>query len=95
MSTPMYDLLVELLTEHLGVPADEVRPEATLEDLEVDSLALVELVVVIEDKLGVALDFDVEVQAQRAELTVAQTSELLEQMLGEQQSTGPEPVAAS
>ena len=46
----IYDGLVELGTER-----DELSREATLEDLDVDSLDLVELAQIVEDEFGVEL----------------------------------------
>jgi acyl carrier protein len=49
----IYDGLVELGTER-----DELSREATLEDLDVDSLDLVELAQIVEDEFGVELKGD-------------------------------------
>lgn len=49
----IYDGLVELGTER-----DELTREATLEDLDVDSLDLVELAQIVEDEFGVELRGD-------------------------------------
>ncbi|MEV4923775.1 phosphopantetheine-binding protein [Streptomyces roseoverticillatus] len=48
---------VSLLTDHLRipVPADQLSPTATLESLDIDSLALMELVVTAEEVFGVVL----------------------------------------
>lgn len=50
------DRLFAVITNSMGVPADELTPEATLDDLELDSLALVELSVVVQKEFGVAVD---------------------------------------
>ena len=48
--------LAEVLEEVSGVPADKVVREATFEnDLEVDSLPMVEVVVACEEKFGVRI----------------------------------------
>lgn len=52
---PAYDLMARLLTEHFGVPEEEITPDATFEQLEVDSLARVELITMLEDRLHVTL----------------------------------------
>ncbi|HET8815051.1 MAG TPA: acyl carrier protein [Solirubrobacterales bacterium] len=49
----IYDGLVEL-----GAERDELTREATLEDLDVDSLDLVELAQIVEDEFGVELRGD-------------------------------------
>lgn len=48
--------LAEVLEEVSGVPADKVVPEASFEnDLEVDSLTMVEVVVACEERFGVRI----------------------------------------
>jgi acyl carrier protein len=46
----------ELLSEEFGVEADEVTPDATFEALGLDSLDVVELTLVLEEKTGVKLE---------------------------------------
>jgi acyl carrier protein len=53
VETTIYDGLVELGTERA-----ELSREATLEDLDVDSLDLVELAQIVEDEYGVELRGD-------------------------------------
>lgn len=52
--------LVTLLTEHLGVsvPREQLSPATTLESLDFDSLALMELVVAAEETLKISLPDD-------------------------------------
>ncbi|GMQ98661.1 MAG: acyl carrier protein [Acidimicrobiia bacterium] len=48
--------LTELLVEELGLDADKIKMEATFEeDLEVDSLGVVELLMALEDNFGVQI----------------------------------------
>jgi acyl carrier protein len=54
----MYDHVVAILTTRFGVAPEEVRPEATLADLDLDSLALVEFALTVQSELGVALGDD-------------------------------------
>lgn len=49
---PVYDLISARLTSYFGVPAALVRPEATMDDLEIDSLVLAEIAVIVEDECG-------------------------------------------
>jgi acyl carrier protein len=56
MST--YQTLETILVENFGVSAEEVTPETTFADLELDSLDLVELSMAVEDRLGVGLADD-------------------------------------
>ncbi|MFE3517555.1 acyl carrier protein [Streptomyces sp. NPDC059166] len=48
-------LLTRLLSEHFEIDPGQVRPDATFEELELDSLAVLELVVVIEERTGLEL----------------------------------------
>ena len=54
--TAMYDKLAELLITRFDVDTTEIRPDATFEDLEMDSLFLVELGLVIKRDLDVKLN---------------------------------------
>lgn len=48
--------LVDLLVEELGLERDKITMEATFEeDLEVDSLGVVELLMALEDSFGVQI----------------------------------------
>ena len=48
--------LAEIVEEIAGVPADEVTPEKTfVEDLDIDSLSMVEIAVAAQDKFGVEI----------------------------------------
>jgi acyl carrier protein len=51
-----YDKVFTVLTEQLGVDSTLISPEATLDDLELDSLSLVELAVILLDDVGVEVD---------------------------------------
>ncbi|GGQ52386.1 hypothetical protein GCM10010145_22250 [Streptomyces ruber] len=52
--------LITLLTDHLKVsmPTEQLSPTTTLEDLDIDSLALMELVVAAEETFGIVLPDD-------------------------------------
>jgi acyl carrier protein len=56
--TTMYDQLVDLLVDRFQVDRAEIKPGVTFEDLEMDSLFLVELLVVIQSELGVRISED-------------------------------------
>ncbi|HVM00913.1 MAG TPA: acyl carrier protein [Egibacteraceae bacterium] len=51
----VYDRVKELLVDKFGVPEDEVTPEATFEELDLDSLDLVEFALAAEEELGVRI----------------------------------------
>ncbi|MEU1088455.1 phosphopantetheine-binding protein [Streptomyces sp. NPDC005892] len=56
----MYDMLTRLLVEEFGLDEDQVRPDATARQLELDSLSVAELAVIVTEATGVRLE-DVEV----------------------------------
>ena len=48
--------LGEIIDEVAGVPADQVTPEKTfVDDLDIDSLSMVEIAVAAQDKFGVEI----------------------------------------
>ncbi len=57
MST-MYETLVDLLVDKFQVDREEIRPGITFEDLEMDSLFLVELLLEVQTATGVRIDED-------------------------------------
>ena len=56
MSQELLTVFTEVLTEEFGVPEDEVAAEATFEALGLDSLDVVELTLVLEERTGVKLE---------------------------------------
>jgi acyl carrier protein len=51
--------LSEIIDEIAGVPAEEVTPEKTfVDDLDIDSLSMVEIAVAAQDKFGVEIPDD-------------------------------------
>ena len=51
--------LAEIIDEVAGVPADQVSPEKTfVDDLDIDSLSMVEIAVAAQDKFGVEIPDD-------------------------------------
>ncbi len=56
MSQDLYSTFTEVLTDEFGVPADDIAPEATFEALGLDSLDVVELTLVLEERTGVKLE---------------------------------------
>jgi acyl carrier protein len=68
----------ELLVEELGLDADKITMSATFEeDLEVDSLGVVELLMALEDNFGVQIP-DEEAESL---VTVGEAVDLVEQKL--------------
>ncbi|MCX4854908.1 acyl carrier protein [Streptomyces canus] len=54
----MYGRLVDLLVDRFEVDRAEIGPDTTFEDLDMDSLFLVELLLVIQSEFGVHIDDD-------------------------------------
>jgi acyl carrier protein len=54
----LYDHVVAMITTRFGVAPEDVRPDATLADLDMDSLALVEFALTVQSELGVQLGDD-------------------------------------
>ncbi len=50
--TPAYEAIKTTLISHFNMPEDTIHAETTLEDLGLDSLAVVELLCVLQDDLG-------------------------------------------
>ncbi|MET8102828.1 acyl carrier protein [Streptomyces sp. NPDC005236] len=50
--TSLYEPIKSALTRHFNIPEDTIEPESTLEDLGLDSLAVVELMCILQDDLG-------------------------------------------
>ncbi len=73
------DKLTDVLVEELGLDKDKIKGDATFEeDLEVDSLGVVELLMALEDNFGVSIP-DEEAESIR---TVGQAVDLVHQKLG-------------
>ncbi|MEV5646071.1 phosphopantetheine-binding protein [Streptomyces flaveolus] len=51
-----YERLIVLLTTKLGVSHEDVSPDATFEDLDMDSLALVELTDILDAEFGISIE---------------------------------------
>ena len=53
---PVLQHLIATLTEKFEAPRERVRPEATLGDLDLDSLAVIELFVTLQEHWNIPLD---------------------------------------
>jgi acyl carrier protein len=56
MTGSVATMIIEILTGKFDVPSEEVTPGTVLEDVEVDSLALLELSLLLEKRLGISID---------------------------------------
>ncbi|QGV76869.1 acyl carrier protein [Streptomyces ficellus] len=86
--SPMQERLTGLLRDHFEVDPGALRPEASLQDLGMDSLGLVELLVILEEEDGIEL---LEQPAGlTAETTLAEAVRILEEhaAIGKRQGEG-------
>ena len=72
-----YEKLVDLLVTHFAVEREKIRPDATFEELDLDSLFLVELLV-----LQTELDMELADDAVNRTDTFGHLAELVEGRLG-------------
>ena len=56
----MKETLVKILADYKGVDASEIKTDAPFSELGLDSLDVAELVMQIEDELGVTLEMSVQ-----------------------------------
>lgn len=66
----MYEQLKQIMERKFQVPGEDIEPQATLEDLGLDSLDLVELALVIKKEIGVRVTDDDLAEAGRLESIV-------------------------
>ncbi|NYV75896.1 acyl carrier protein [Streptomyces sp. UH6] len=52
---PLVARLEALLRDHFEIAPEAVRPEATFRELEIDSLAMAEILAILEDEDGISL----------------------------------------
>ncbi|MEV6962701.1 acyl carrier protein [Streptomyces sp. NPDC051207] len=69
MTTATYDMLVTKLSGDLGVDETLIRPDATFAQLEVDSLAVLELGVILEEDFRITFDLE---EFKREDMTLEQ-----------------------
>ena len=74
---PVFQQLVTILTEKFEVPAERVRLRATLGELDLDSLAVVELYVTLQEHWDIPLDDS----AATGELTLDQVTDAVAELL--------------
>ena len=56
------DAIAEIIAERTGCDASAVKPENTFAELGIDSLDTVELLMNLEDKLGIEIELDRKVE---------------------------------
>lgn len=79
MMTETYNKLADMLVDRFEVDPTAIKPGVTFDQLEMDSLFLVELLLVIESELGVKIDED----SVSPQDTIERAAELLAEQLAE------------
>ena len=59
----MQEKIIALLADYKGIDASTITGESTLEQLELDSLDVVELVMSLEDEFGVSLTMSEDIKS--------------------------------
>ena len=77
LSTVTLSVVRQALTRYVDTPSEQILPESVLQDLDVDSLTLAELMFEIEDQLGVSMSDTTSVPK-----TVADLMTLIEPYVG-------------
>ena len=54
----MFEKIAKYLAEQMDIPMEDITPETTFESLGIDSLDTVEMVMDLEDDLGVELEVE-------------------------------------
>ena len=53
-----FETIAKVIAERMDIDVNDIKPESTFADLKIDSLDTVEMVMTLEDELGVELDLD-------------------------------------
>ncbi len=61
-----FETIAAKLAEYKGIDVATITPDSTFEDLAVDSLDIADLVMQIEDELGVSIELDHDVTDMKA-----------------------------
>ena len=80
MSHPTFDAVSSVLVDTFHVDAAKVFPEASLEQLGLDSLALMEFVFAVEDRFDVRIPED-KLDPRQAGITLDRLSQLLDEAI--------------
>ncbi|MBQ7974297.1 MAG: acyl carrier protein [Clostridia bacterium] len=54
----IFEKVVDMITDYSDIAPDEIKKDSTFEDLELDSLDVVELVMAVEDEFGVTVEIN-------------------------------------
>ena len=75
----MLERIISYLSEQLDIPAEEMNRNTTFESLHLDSLDMVEMVMDMEEELGVDFDMDGKLEVS----TIGELADLIEEKLSE------------
>ena len=53
-----FDTIAKVISERMDIDVADVKPESTFADLKIDSLDTVDMVMELEDILGIEIDLD-------------------------------------
>ena len=53
-----FDTIAKVIAERMDIDVADVKPESTIADLKIDSLDTVDMVMELEDILGIEIDLD-------------------------------------
>ena len=73
-----FDIIAKIVSERTGCDVSVVKPESRFSELGIDSLDTVELLMNLEDELGISIELDEKVE------TVGELAELIEKKQQEQ-----------
>ena len=80
MNEDLYPAIASVLTEQFNVAPERVAPDATLDSLGLDSLALMEFVFAIEDKFSVRIPEE-RLDPRQSGVTLTDLAEMLREQL--------------
>lgn len=72
----VFEKVAEMLANHLSIEQDSIKMETTFEELGVDSLDTVEMVMDLEESLGIELELEKKVES------VGELVAIIEEKLG-------------
>jgi acyl carrier protein len=55
---PSFEQLALIIEDKLKIPREQVQPETVLKDVEIDSIAVIELVLAAEKRFGTSISMD-------------------------------------
>ncbi|GLV86399.1 hypothetical protein Slala03_60880 [Streptomyces lavendulae subsp. lavendulae] len=90
MTGSVTTMIIEILTGKFEIPAEEVSQGTHFEELSVDSLALLEMSLILENRLGVSIEEGV----LRAQQTIDEAARVVEGLAASTPTRAAGPAAA-